>query len=133
MLLRRHHLFSTVEVAVTPLAMNSAEGVEAIFVVNTPASLIGSPQLNDATVENKADFIFGNEYFVDYPANITEYYNYAAEQLAAGFYGGVPVVYVTPTRENALNGTVFGCEFGGQELTDQFEKEQRRWRDMTKE
>ena len=46
-----------------------------------------------------------------FPSNITQYLDDAAKQLAGGYYGGVPVVYLTPTKEKALAGELFGCEY----------------------
>ena len=88
------------------------------------------------------------------PANVTDYYNYAAKELASTYYGGVPgmweqnlshkhtythtltltltlsiylhlslkVVYLTPTKENALAGTLFGCDFDGEALIEEYKK-----------
>ncbi|UPR04047.1 hypothetical protein HOP50_15g73800 [Chloropicon primus] len=44
-----------------------------------------------------------------FPSDYGEYARYSAQKLAEGYYGGVPVITVTPTKENALAGKIFGC------------------------
>ena len=74
-------------------------GVEALFVINT-------------------DYGFGDGVTKDeiqgmHPGigpNVTDYWYYAAKQMADEYYH-VPLVALTPTKERALNGTMFSCDF----------------------
>jgi len=74
-------------------------GVEALFVINTDYGLGDS--LSDADIEEAQLYI---------SPNITDYWYYAAKQMADEYYH-VPLVALTPTKERALNGTMFSCDF----------------------
>jgi len=82
------------------LEANGPGGVEALYVTNTPYGMIGQPELIELQSSDPAAP----------PANITEYYTYAAKKLAEDYYGGVPVLLVNVTKENALAGTMFSCD-----------------------
>jgi len=82
------------------LEANAPGRVEAIYVTNTPYGAIGQPELIDNIVKADADYP---------PKNVTDYFAYAAMKLAYEYYGGIPVVMVNPTREDALAGTMFSC------------------------
>ena len=43
------------------------------------------------------------------PPRAKEFTEYGARQLAEGYYGGIPVVYASMKKEDALAGKVFGC------------------------
>ena len=43
------------------------------------------------------------------PPRFKDYTEYSARQLAEGYYGGIPVVYASMKKEDALAGKVFGC------------------------
>ena len=79
---------------IVPLSANTAEGVEALFVVNTPGSYFGGPQFEIAVAENSAGHPLSKKKLTalaeSKPANVTDYYNYAAKELASTYYGGVP-------------------------------------------
>ena len=74
-------------------------GVEALFVINTDYGLGDS--LSDADIEDAQ---------LGISPNITDYWYYAAKQMADEYYH-VPLVALTPTKERALNGTMFSCDF----------------------
>merc|ERR1711977_483485 len=88
------------------LEANSPGSVEALYVTNTPYGMIGQPEAIE--FQNKMGSIV-DESMVP-PENITEYYTYAAKKLAEDYYGGIPVVLVNATKENALAGTMFSCD-----------------------
>ena len=91
-----------------PIEADTAQGVEAIFVVNSKGAFVGT----DAQLRGAEEIEKANPEVPELPpSNITQYLNEAAKQLAGGYYGGVPVVYLTPTKEKALAGEVFGCEY----------------------
>merc|ERR1711879_511052 len=96
----------------------------ALFVVNTPGSMLRGPQYQIAVAENSLGRPASTEEMIASapPANITDFYNNAAKELASSYYEGVPVVYLTPTKENALAGTLFGCDFDGEALIEEYKK-----------
>jgi len=82
-----------------PLEANTPQGVEAVFHFGSYFDTFIANSLSQSPPE-AADPL---------PADYAEYAKYAAQKLAEGYYGGVPVVTVTPTKENALAGKIFGC------------------------
>ena len=82
-----------------PLEANTPQGVEAVFHFGSYFDTFIANSLSQSPSET-ADPL---------PADYAEYAKYAAQKLAEGYYGGVPVVTVTPTKENALAGKIFGC------------------------
>jgi len=86
------------------LEANGPGVVEALYVSNTPYGAIG----NDKLI---AEFIKQTPPDQTPLKNVTEYFSYAAKKLAEDYYGGIPVVLVNATKENALAGTMFSCDF----------------------
>ena len=76
-----------------------AQGVEAVFHFGSYFDTFIANSLSQSPPEATDPL----------PADYAEYAEYAAQKLAEGYYGGVPVVTVTPTKENALAGKIFGC------------------------
>jgi len=87
-----------------PLEANAPGGVEALFTYGNGFFKVLDGLLENNQPEAKAEF-----YVSQLPANATDYIAYAAKELAEKYYGGVPIVYVNPTKENALEGKIFGC------------------------
>lgn len=84
-----------------PVEANTPHGVEAVFHFGDYFDTWINNMLAQASSAQKGENPF--------PPDYAEYAKYAAENLAAGYYGGVPVITVTPTKENALAGKIFSC------------------------
>ena len=85
-----------------PLEANGPGGVEALFTYGNGYIKAVEKLVEKEKPEDQA-------MLRDIPANQTDYIAYAAKELAENYYGGVPIVYLNPTKENALEGKIFGC------------------------
>ena len=84
------------------LAADGPGGVEAIYVYDEN-TLLGEQKL-----QSYLEHLMPGDY--PYPKNATQYFDYAAKQMAKEFYGDIPVLKLNPTKENALAGTLFSCD-----------------------
>ena len=88
-----------------PLIANTPQGVEAIFHFGDYFDTWTANAQKQAEGQGTQVDAFAKPY----PSDYGTFAKYAAHKLAEGYYGGVPVVTVTPTKENALAGKIFGC------------------------